>query len=206
MHGMAKGIVGSQPSPYWPQGSRNLDKEMPPETLLLARLSRTRLKRDIKRDKNGHSGEITNLFSYIVFTMCNINDSKHFAMQQSFFSEESCTAYYCYFPRYTNPNKSPKAPKGFSVRITLPQLESTLSGRAGIRKNVSPATFKDIWPHCRIKDRYRLEQTHWQHVQLSCVTKQPRALKYEVALDSLFLGGQKPPPPAKRFHMWPSGG
>lgn len=91
MRGMAKGIVGLQASLCWPHRSRNVDKEMPPETIPLARLSVTRLKRDIKQDKNtGHSGAIMSLFGYIVFTICNVNNSQHFAVQRSFLSKELC--------------------------------------------------------------------------------------------------------------------
>lgn len=39
MHGMAKGVMGFQASLYWSQGNRNLDKEMPPEIVSVARLS-----------------------------------------------------------------------------------------------------------------------------------------------------------------------
>lgn len=99
------------------------------------------------RQKQGHSGAITSLFSYVVFTICNMNNSQHFAMQQSFLSKELCYTYYCCFPRYTNPNKSPKVSKGFSLCLTLLQLETTFSGSAEIRKHFPPATFIKQW-HC----------------------------------------------------------
>lgn len=128
--------MGFQASPVLASGEQEFGQGDASWNCITCKAVQDRRKRDIKQDKNGHSGEIRNLFSYIVFIICNINNSQHFAMQQSFLSKKLCYTYYCYFPRYTNPNKTPKASKGFSLCITLlQQLETTFSGRAEIRKS-----------------------------------------------------------------------